>query len=161
MLLSFHPSILTWLSEDVWVGYCHSSSEVLPSVLSLKLPCYKLRLLGLKYNEKFKLTFRETLISRWMKQMDLRKRGKDIEISPETLFWLVRARWDAAERERSGYLKSPSHQSMLGHPIVWQRIIFIVKKAAALWVFQYSLQLSMKDNAVVTHYYFCFTLSLL
>lgn len=40
----------------------------------------------------------------------------DIRISPETLPWLVRAQWDAAEYERSDYLMSPSHRSELGHP---------------------------------------------
>lgn len=43
-------------------------------------------------------------------------RQTDVRISPGTPFWLVRARWDAAERERSGCLKSPSHRSVLGHP---------------------------------------------
>lgn len=104
-------------------------------------------------NVEWYLSFTETTTSHWMKQTDLRKGGKDIGISPETLFWLVHARWDAAERERSGYLTSPSHQSMLEHPKIWQRLIFILKKAAASWVFQCSLHVSIKDKAVVTHYY--------
>ena len=47
--------LLTWLSEDVWVGHRDSGCEVAPSVLSFKLPRYKLRLLGLKYNQQLKL----------------------------------------------------------------------------------------------------------
>lgn len=42
---------LTWLPEDIWVGYSHSSSEITSSVLSFKLPGYKLGLLGLQHNK--------------------------------------------------------------------------------------------------------------
>lgn len=47
-LLLFHLSCLTRLSEDVWVGYCHSGGEVVPSVLRFELPRDKLGLLSLK-----------------------------------------------------------------------------------------------------------------
>lgn len=50
----FHLPFLTWLSEDVWVGNRHSSGKIVPSVLSFKLPRYKLGLLGLKHIEQFK-----------------------------------------------------------------------------------------------------------
>lgn len=53
-LLSFHLSFLTWLSKDVGVSYCHSSCEVVPSVLSFKLPRNELGLLGLKHNKQTK-----------------------------------------------------------------------------------------------------------
>lgn len=40
----------------------------------------------------------------------------DMGTSPGTLFWLVLAPWDAAEREHSDCLKNPSHRSALVHP---------------------------------------------
>lgn len=123
-------SFLTWLSEDIWVSYSHSSCEVVPSVLRFKLPRDKLRLLSLKRQIKIKTYTglqRTALIFHdldrdsvwiWITKMDSRT-GKGKRIWPETPFWLVHARWDAAEHERSGYLRSPSHQSVLGHPKMW------------------------------------------
>lgn len=123
-------SCLTRLSEDVWVGYCHSSGEVVPSVFRFKLPRNKLGLLSLKLmsHSNIKLMHQTAFIfsdrrgaeSKYgIGSVDLRKET-DIRISPGTLFWLVHAQWDAAEREHSDYLKSPSHQSALGHPKMWR-----------------------------------------
>lgn len=129
-------SFLTWLSEDIWVSYSHSSREVVPSVLRFKLPRDKLRLLSLKRQIKIKtftglqrtaLTFHDLdrdrynnmySIIKWITKMDSRT-GKGKRIWPETPFWLVHVQWDAAKHERSGYLRSPSHQSVLGHPKMW------------------------------------------
>lgn len=93
---------LTWLSEDVWVSYCHSCSVVIPSVFSFKLPCDKLGLLGLK------------------RVLNVGSHGQLLDqiwrILPETQFGLARVLWDAAEREHSDYRKNPSHLSKLGNP---------------------------------------------
>lgn len=87
---------------------------------------------------------------------------KDIRISPGTLFWLAHAQWDAAERERSDYPKSPSHRSMLGHPKTWGRI----KMQAVNFICSPTLYTAkhINDQVVVTYLSCddsCLTLSLL
>lgn len=68
----------------------------------------------------------------------------DIRISPGTLFWLAHAQWDAAERERSDYPKSPSHRSTPGHPKTWGRIKMqpVNSKRQQLHLFSNATQLS-------------------
>lgn len=50
--MAFITSSLTRFSEDIWIGNRHSSCEVVASVLCLKLPRDKLRLLRLKTHLK-------------------------------------------------------------------------------------------------------------
>lgn len=57
----------------------------------------------------------------WMNEWMACVQTSDVMITPETLFWLARAQWDAAERGRSDYLRSPSPRSTLEHPEIWQR----------------------------------------